>query len=82
MTYCTALVFTPEAPIQKFQCLGLNLRTVKRIQNESNGGYEGMAAWMPHSDKKETPEFVGKIKVMIDYDTNKSIRSIARTISF
>ena len=49
--------------------------------DESNGDYEGTAAWKPHSDssdKKRTPEFVGEIQAMIDSDFNQSIRSIIR----
>ena len=47
------------------ECLGVNLRTVQRIQKElgeSNADNEGTAARKTHS----APEFVGDIKIMID----------------
>ena len=68
------------------QCLGVNLRTVQRIQkelDESNGDYKDMAAWklhFDHSDEKITPEFVGEIQAIIDNDPSKSIRSIVMNI--
>ena len=61
------------------ECLGVNLRTVPRIQKElddSNVDYVGRVGWkiyFGYSDKKRNPEFVGKILAIID----KSARFIA-----
>ena len=49
MLFC--LTFTLEVLIQRFLCLGVNLRTVQKIQKEldkSIDDYEGMAALKPH----------------------------------
>ena len=64
------------------QYLYTDLRlTPKTMQNlwkeldESNGDYEGTAAWKSHSDrpdKKRTPEFVAEIQAMIDNDSFKA----------
>ena len=67
------------------QCLCINLGTVQRIRkelDESTGDYERTASRKSLSgrfDKKRTPEFVGKIQVMIYNDPSKLIRPIDRT---
>ena len=41
---------------EDFGCLGVNLRTVQRIQkelNESSGDYEDTITWKPHSDRSD-----------------------------
>ena len=43
--------------IKTSECLGVNLKTVQRIQkelDESNGDYKSMVAQKPHSDKKKS----------------------------
>ena len=70
-----------KAPVQRFQCLRVNFRTVQRIQkelDEFNGDYEGTAAQKPHwSFYQETLKFVDEIQAIINNDTNKSVMSIA-----
>ena len=77
MLYCFA--FVPEAPIKRFQCKSVNLRTVQRIQEDVDGfndDFQGMAVWKPHSDysdKQRTPKLVGEIQAMTDNIPSESL---------
>ena len=49
------------------------MQKIEKVFDESNGDYEDTVARKVHSDrsdKNETPEFVGEIKVQIDNDPN------------
>ena len=81
--YCFA--FTPEAPIRRFHCLGVNLKKARRIWKdlyESSDDYKGTTAQKPHSDCSDKIIFVflGEVQAIIDNDPSKSIRIIVKIL--
>ena len=86
MACCTVGIYDGNSSTNTSQHLAVTLRTVQRIRkilNEFNDDYEGMAVWKPHSDRsdrKRTSDFVGKIQAMIDKDPRRIIDSIATDV--